>query len=109
MIHKVVSSDREPVIIESDDDLLKFLKAAQTSKLVMTKHGIINPSFVVKIIPHRELNNQLANTLRMKEIRGNEMVPQFTYEQALERTVGVSVYAKLLSGKMQLGETKQLS
>ena len=100
MIHKIIQSNGDPVLIESDEDLVKFLKAAQTSKLVMTKHGVVNPSFVVQIVPHRELNGRVEEMLGYRMEENGKLVPQYTRDSAERQTIGVSPYAKLLGERM---------
>jgi len=51
--YKVYLSSGEPVTID-EDDLIKIEQNLSTGNLIRLKKGIINPSFVVLIIPTRK-------------------------------------------------------
>lgn len=99
MIYKIILSSGPAVPVESEEALEKILGEINAGKkLILTKHGVINSSFVVSIVVHRELMEEVAETLRM----GGS-----TREGAEARAIGASPFVKLLGNKMpELGNGK---
>lgn len=110
MIFKVIMSSKPDIPVENEEALKKFLKAVNEgkSRLVITKYGAINPSFIVAIVPYTEKNQELVDKLSMKSIgAGGTPKPQYTLEEATAGVLGVSPFAKILGPKMDmLGDGK---
>lgn len=69
MIYKVNMSKGEPVLIDEED--LQKLEDNINEKLIRLKQAIINPSFMISIVPTGEEDKRIIPTL---ERRGNKMV-----------------------------------
>ena len=94
MIYKAVMSSGDSVLIESEEDMMKFLGDANNpnKKLILTKHGLINTSFLVSIVPHKE---------KLAEIRDHMGIGK-TKEEAISIVLPPSPFARILSEKMQM-------
>lgn len=94
MIYKVVMSSGPEVIIGSEEDLRSFLEAANrpNQKLVFTKYGVINVSFVVSVLPHKEKIAEVNEYLKIGRSK----------EEAMNEVLGISPFAKILSDKMKM-------
>ena len=78
--YKVIMNNFKDGIIIRDDELLKVLKGIENKSIIITREGIINPSFFIAIVADYE---------RMKIVDNG-----FSNEP--------SPFAELLSGKMEM-------
>lgn len=93
MIYKVVMSNGPEVAIESEEALQKFLEEANSGKkLVLTKYGVINTSFIVSVVRHKE---------KMEEVREQLGYGKKPHEAETE-VLGPSPFAKLLVDRMTM-------
>ena len=76
MIYKIVMSKGDEIKID-EDDLVK-IKANIGESLIQIKQGIINPSFMIAIIPTDEKENRLKTLIEIHDgravITGTETV-----------------------------------
>lgn len=92
MIYRIKTTVGD-VVIESEEALSDFLaQVSKGAKLVITKYGVVNPAMIGTIV---------RDDGKMKEIRD---IMQYgkTKEEATSEVLGVSPFAKLLGGKMQM-------
>lgn len=95
---------RQEIPIESEEALLKFLdRANKGDRLVLTKHGVINPSSVDSIVPDRARMGEVQGLLQYQEERGGKMLPKYTRETAERAVLGEGALARLIDGKKKLG------
>jgi len=67
MIYKIVMSKGEEVKID-EDDLVK-IKANIGESLIQIKQGIINPSFMIAIIPTDEQETRVKDLIEIRDGR----------------------------------------
>lgn len=94
MIYKVVMSNGPEVVVENEESLMKILDEVNAGKkLVLTKYGVINSSFIVSIVRHKE---------KMQEVREQLGYGSKKPHEAEMEVLGPSPFAKLLSDRMQM-------
>ena len=90
MIYKIVMSKGEEIKID-EEDLVK-IKANIGESLIQIKQGIINPSFMIAIIPTDEPETQIKHIL---EKRGNTAV--ITATETIKKLVDKMTIKNILS------------
>lgn len=114
MIYKITLSNGPDVPIASEDDLIKFLNQANNpaNRMVLTKYGIINPSYIVNIVADKDRNSAVADKIGssiFKEILGGKpvIVGQHDKKSALEVVMGLAPFEKLTE-KMSMTSVRRL-
>jgi hypothetical protein len=86
MIYQVVMMSGKKISLESEEEVRSFLEQANKGmRLVLTKHGVINPASVDSIVPDNEAN------AAMKSLNGK---PQ--------DVLGTSPFVAILSGEKKM-------
>ena len=97
MIYKIILSSGSSIAIENEEDLQKVMKAINepNAKLIITKHGIFNLSFLVSITADDEAESKMNYARKSRN----------TEQSALESVVGRPVFAQLIE-QMRIGNEK---
>jgi len=97
MIYKITLSSNAHIAIENDDDLEKIIKAIHepNAKMIITKHGIFNLSFLVAITADDDAEEKL---IYARKCRGSE-------ESAIQSVVGQPHFQRLIK-QMSIGDGK---
>lgn len=92
MRYKIILNNTKETITIREEELPKVLNGIRNKKMIIVSEGIINPSFLVAIVADKE---------RMEEINEAKRIGM-KFEEP-------SPFAKLLAGKMEMFNPKQLS
>lgn len=97
MIFKLTMMSKQEILIESQQDLLKLLNEANKgSRLVLTKHGVVNVASIDSIVPWTSKNQDVAEMLRLKHESAGKLVPMYTPDTAFKMIVGESPFKAML-------------
>ncbi len=97
MIYKITLSSGAKIAIENDDDLEIVIKAIldPQAKLIITKHGIFNLSFLVAITADDEAEEKLIYARKSRS----------TEQSAIQSIVGQPHFQTLIK-QMSIGDGK---
>jgi len=97
MIYKITLSSGAPIAIENDEDLQTVINAIHnpSAKLIVTKHGIFNLSFLVSITADDDAEEKLVYARKSRN----------TEESAIQSVVGRPIFAEMVE-RMTLGNGK---
>lgn len=97
MIYKITLSSGSPIAIENEADLEVVIRAIHNpnAKVIVTKHGIFNLSFLVSITADDAAEEKMDYARKARS----------TEKSALESVVGRPVFAEMVE-RMTLGDGK---
>ena len=78
MNYRLITSNNHSILLD-EADYQKFLEVSPTGALVRMKRGIVNPSFVVAILPAEEITQKKVDGY-IDEKTGNFVLTKETYE-----------------------------
>ena len=89
----MLSNTKETIQIKTDEELQKIVQGiADGDKIIITKFGLFNPSYLVSIVPDSENYHNVYQHLNKD---------QYKTQQYEDKTL-VSPFAKALSGSMKM-------
>jgi hypothetical protein len=97
MTYTIFLSNKNEIVID-DEDYKKFTENVKSGNLIKLKRAIINPSFVVSIIPD-SIKSQRRIEGHIDQLTGNYVIDREGYEPLKLADEFQEAYKKLQAGK----------